>query len=241
VALYREPYDERDERDAELPSLRFVAEKLDTTILRTRKLLITAEYYSTEKSRIIQELAAYGRSTEEIMETTHLKHASINSYLPYKSLAFNLDQTTVNADRHKLFRRRLKAVEELQQHMDLPDESLFLWKAIIVFKEYPFKTSGRNGLDGVKFAYTVSRSPSSDSSHYRGGSEEGYGNDLWITMNGETRETPISRSMVESGYKKAREMGVVKEPEALGMEGTEAYLWPVFIRFGVCTAAFGKG
>lgn len=37
-----EPYDDRDERDVDLPSLRSVADQLNTTILRTRKLLITA-------------------------------------------------------------------------------------------------------------------------------------------------------------------------------------------------------
>ena len=48
VEAYVEPYDDRDERDKSLPSLRSVADQLKTTILRTRKLLITAEYYSTD-------------------------------------------------------------------------------------------------------------------------------------------------------------------------------------------------
>ncbi len=99
VELFREPYDDRDERDADLPSLRSVADQLNTTILRTRKLLITAEYYSTETSRLVQTLTNEGVGMEEIMAATGLKRASINSYLPYKNLAFNLDQTTVNADR----------------------------------------------------------------------------------------------------------------------------------------------
>ena len=44
VALYSIPYDDRDgERDSELPSLRTVADQLGTTVLRVRKLLITAE------------------------------------------------------------------------------------------------------------------------------------------------------------------------------------------------------
>ena len=141
IELFQVPYDDRNERDADLPSLRTVAEELNTTILRTRKLLITAEYYSTETSRLVQTLTNEGVGMEEIMEMTHLKHASINSYLPYKNLAFNLDQTTVNADRHRLFRRRVKAVEELKTHAGLPDEMEYLWKAIIIFENYPFKTS----------------------------------------------------------------------------------------------------
>ena len=121
VDLFQEPYDDRDERESSLPSLRSVADELNTTILRTRKLLITAEYYSTETSRTVQALTAAGRSVEDIIAATGLKRASINSYLPYKNLAFNLDQTTANADRHRMFRRRVKVVEELKTHAGLPD------------------------------------------------------------------------------------------------------------------------
>ena len=57
VAFYSIPYDDRDgERDSELPSLRTVAEQLGTTVLRVRKLLITAEYFSTAVSRQVQQM-----------------------------------------------------------------------------------------------------------------------------------------------------------------------------------------
>ena len=234
VEAYGEPYDDRDERDPSLPSLRTVAEALNTTILRVRKLLITAEYYSTYTSRSVQELSGSGYTVEAIMEKTGLSRASINSYLPYKNLAFNLDQTTVNADRHRVFRRRVRAVNELKIHMDLPDESLYLWKAIIAFEEYPFHTSGRGSREGVKFYYTVSRKPSAGGRHYSGASIDGYGNELWIIVNGEKREKSISRSTVEYGYKKARELKIVKGPKALGLPGAGSYLYPVLIRLGVC-------
>ena len=205
IEFFQVPYDDRNERDADLPSLRTVAEELNTTILRTRKLLITAEYYSTETSRLVQTLTNEGVGMEEIMEMTHLKHASINSYLPYKNLAFNLDQTTVNADRHRVFRRRVKAVEELKAHAGLPDEMEYLWKAIIAFENYPFKTSGRGSREGVKFIYTVSRSGGAVGRHYSGASVDGYGNELFIiTADGQRHEKSISRSTVELGYKKAQ-------------------------------------
>lgn len=129
IELFQEPYDDRDERDASLPSLRSVADQLNTTILRVRKLLITAEYFSTKTSRTVQALVAGEKSVEEIMAVTGLGRASVNSYLPYKNLAFLLDQTTVNADRHRVFRRRVKAVNELQSHTDSPDVEVWLWKA----------------------------------------------------------------------------------------------------------------
>lgn len=94
VPLFQETYDNRNERDADLPSPRSVPDELGTIILRTRKLLTTAEYFSTSTSRLVQNLAEEGKSIAEIMKITNLKPASINSYLPYKNLAFNLDQTT---------------------------------------------------------------------------------------------------------------------------------------------------
>ena len=232
VELFQEPYDDRDERDADLPSLRSVADQLNTTILRTRKLLITAEYFSTGTSRMVQEMAAEGRTIAEIMDVTELSRASINSYLPYKNLAFNLDQTTVNADRHRVFRRRVKAVEELNTHAGFPDEMEYLWKAIIAFENYPFKTSGRGSREGVRFKYTVSKTGSSGGRHYDGTEVPGYGNELWI----EGKEKSISRSTVDLAYKKARELGVVKGPKALGGVFGASYLYPIFLRLGVCRA-----
>lgn len=64
VTLFQEPYDERDERESSIPSLRTVADQLSTTILRTRKLLITAEYFSTGTSRMVQEICPTGISAD---------------------------------------------------------------------------------------------------------------------------------------------------------------------------------
>lgn len=236
VELFQEPYDDQDERDASLPSLRSMADQLNTTILRVRKLLITAEYFSTKTSRTVQALVAEGKSVEEIMAVTGLGRASVNSYLPYKNLAFLLDQTTVNADRHRVFRRRVKALNELQSHMDSPDVEVWLWKAIIAFEGYPFRTSGRGSREGTKFKYEMSREPGKSGRHYNGENVDGFGNELWIIVDGVKREKSISRSTVELGYKKARKLGIVRGPKALGLPGAGSYLWPVLIRLGACTA-----
>ena len=236
VELFQEPYDDQDERDASLPSLRSMADQLNTTILRVRKLLITAEYFSTKTSRTVQALVAEGKSVEEIMAVTGLGRASVNSYLPYKNLAFLLDQTTVNADRHRVFRRRVKALNELQSHMDSPDVEVWLWKAIIAFEGYPFRTSGRGSREGTKFKYEMSREPGKSGRHYNGENVDGFGNELWIIVDGVKREKSIRRSTVELGYKKARKLGIVRGPKALGLPGAGSYLWPVLIRLGACTA-----
>lgn len=170
------------------------------------------------------------------MAITGLGRASVNSYLPYKNLAFLLDQTTVNADRHRVFRRRVKTVNELQSHLDSPDVEVWLWKTIIAFEGYLFRTSGRGGREGTKFKYEVSREPGKSGRHYNGENVNGFGNELWIIVDGVKREKSISRSTVGLGYKKARELGVVKGPKALGLPGAGSYLWPVLIRIGVCTS-----
>ena len=45
-------------RTTELPSLRSVAEELGTTVIRTRKLLITAGYFSSPTAQSVQRLKA---------------------------------------------------------------------------------------------------------------------------------------------------------------------------------------
>ena len=66
--LFQHPYDDRKgKRMNMLPSIRSVAEELNTTILKTRKLLITAGYYTTEQSREVQLRFSKGQSIEQIM------------------------------------------------------------------------------------------------------------------------------------------------------------------------------
>ncbi|MBQ9263286.1 MAG: hypothetical protein IJ189_03640 [Clostridia bacterium] len=163
--LYAVPYDDRDGRVSDLPSLNYVADEMNTTILRVRKLLITADYFSTVLSRTVQGMIRKGMTVEEVMAATGLGKASVYSYIPYKVRAFNLDQTTVNADLHKLFRARLKVCDELKEHVGLPDEMEYLWKCVVAFEEYPFRTSGRGSRPGVKFTYTTSRTPSTGGRH----------------------------------------------------------------------------
>ena len=237
VDLFQEPYDDRDERESSLPSLRAVADQMNTTILRVRKLLITAEYFSTGTSRMVQEMAAEGRTIAEIMDVTELSRASINSYLPYKNLAFNLDQTTVNADRHRVFRRRVKAVEELNTHAGFTDEMEYLWKAIIAFENYPFRTSGHGCREGVRFTYTVSRSSGTGGRHYNGAGVEGYGNEMWITTAEGEKKKSISRSTAELAVRNAlAARGVVKGPKVLNVPGAHSYLYPILVRFGVISS-----
>ena len=191
---------------------------METTILRVRKLLITADYYSTETSRTVQRLFRQGLTIQMIMEATKLGRASVYSYLPYKGLAFNLDQSTVNADRLKLFRRRKKTAEELLEHLDKSNVEEYLWKAIVAFEGYPLYT-----MKGLKFFYMVKRGKS--------GLPTG---EILI----DRKEKTITRATINMAFHKAVKIqmneGCVSGPKRIGGFGA-SYLYPLFIRLGVIT------
>lgn len=225
VINFGEPYDDRKGRKPELPTLRSVAEEMGTTILRVRKLLITGGVFTTSLSRSVQDMAASGKSIEEIMEELRLGRASVYSYLPYKNIAFNLpvEQRSSNADRHRVFRARKKALTVLK---DCPS-SFNLWNAVVLFQRYTFSTSGRGSREGVKFKYSVPVDPGKSGKQYAGESIPGYGNEIKI----EGREKSIPRSSVDYALKIALE-NEVSGPKQLKVFGA-SYLFAIFKRFGL--------
>ena len=220
------------DRKPELPSLRSVAEQLGTTVIRTRKLLITAGYFTSPTASTVQRLKAEGKTIEEIGAALRLKPAAVYGYLPYENLAYNLPQTTSNADRHK----RYRATKKLKMAVDTDNAekiSVALWRCVIVFEGYPFSTSGRGSRSGVEYTYQVSRRGSVGGRHYAGDSVQGYGNELWVVIDGEKKEKSISRSTVELGFQKYLEVlesGEAMGPKKLGVFGA-SYLLPLFQRF----------
>ena len=86
----------------------------------------------------------------------------------------------------------------------------------------------------MEYTYQVSRKGGSGGRHYYGYSIPGYGNEIWLTVNGEKREKSISRSSVELGFQKYLELlkteGTVSGPKKLGVFGA-SYLLPMFQRF----------
>lgn len=221
------------DRKADLPSLRSVAEELGTTVIRIRKLLITANYFTSPLSSTVQRLKSEGKTIEEIGAALHLKPAAVYGYLPYEHRPYNLPETTSNADRHK----RYRATKKLKMAVDTDNAekiSAALWRCVIVFEGYPFSTSGRGSRSGVEYTYQVSRRGSAGGRHYSGGSVQGYGNELWVVMDVEKKEKSISRSTVELGFQKYLELlkteGAVTGPKKLGVFGA-SYLLRLYQRF----------
>ena len=219
------------------PELKAIAEEIEISPAKLRKLLITASvrdhtsYYSSDTADMVLRLNREGRSAAEIQEQTGLSYSSVTGYLPHKSV-YNLDTMSSECERIRLFRSRKAAVAELRTHLGLPDESLWLWKAVIAFENYPFQTSGRGSRPGVKFKYTVSRATGAGGRHYDGETVPGFGNELWVTSGGEQLKKSISRSTVDLALKKTREKEITG-PKAMGIPGAGSYLFAMFKRFGI--------
>jgi hypothetical protein len=225
--------------EQENPELKAIAEEIELSPAKLRKLLITASirdnetYFSSPTADTVLKLQKDGKSVKEIQEMLGLSYTSVQGYLPHNSV-YGLDTMSAECERIRLFRARKKAVFDLHDHLFLPDASFYLWKAIIAFQAYPFHTSGRGSQEGVKFTYEVSKSGSAGGRHYEGEQVEGYGNEMWIIKNGQKSEKSISRSTVDLALKNAHEKEI-KGPKSLGIPGAGSYLYPMFIRFGVIT------
>lgn len=142
VALFAIPYDDRLPRDEGAPSLNSVAEEMEITSVKARRLLISGGVFSTELSRRILELKSEGASIEEIMKATHLGQASVYGYLPYLKGAYKLPEPTLYAEQTRRYRERCRAVAELKERHGLSGELDYLWKAMVAFEGYPFAMNG---------------------------------------------------------------------------------------------------
>ncbi|MDO4326887.1 MAG: hypothetical protein Q4E24_12770 [bacterium] len=210
IKLFKEPYDDRQNRSPDAPTLVDVAEAMQTTTLKVRKILVTVGYYSTETSRKVQELYNSGYSVPEIMKETGLSKASVNTYLPYSKGAYKLEEPTLYAEQKRLYRKRETACRMLHDHLDSEDAEEYLWEAIIAFEGYAFLTE-----KGLSFKYKVK------------------GGEVFFSRKAKS----VTKASVMKAFHKAKQLqkieGCVSGPKLLGTFGA-SYLYPVFLRIGVC-------
>ena len=60
----QEPFDDRTDRDPDLPSMNEVAREMDVTIIKLKRLLITGGFYSSATSRDVQRLVKDGKGIQ---------------------------------------------------------------------------------------------------------------------------------------------------------------------------------
>ena len=143
--FYGDPVDDRKDEDPDHVSLHGVADEFDITVMKARKLLITGGLYSTSLGRKVQELHDQGLTVAQITEQTGLKRASINSYLPYNHIIYNLPDISIKAERQKQYR-----VRKRNNNRTEAEKEEKLWQELIYLQGCLFTTS--KGLD---FTYKI--------------------------------------------------------------------------------------
>ena len=87
----RDAYEEAD-------SLRSLADELNISLLKLRKLLITADVFTSDICTEINDLYQSGKKIPEIMKLTGFSRASVHSYLPYTKGIYNAAEISLNAE-----------------------------------------------------------------------------------------------------------------------------------------------
>lgn len=215
---------------------------------KIRKILITGNCWTTERSREVAELYERYQSISRVAAELGVSDALVTMYLPYGKVVYDLEDKSGGAKRVQRWRERQAntpdpralAVAVLREHRGESDELLYLWRAVIAYEGFAFTTSGRGSRPGVEYKYEVSSPGGKSGRRYSGVDVGGYGNELWIIVDGERRGKSISRSTVDLAYKNGLALmeaeGAVKGPKALGIPGAGSYLYPVLLEFGVIVA-----
>ena len=104
----RDAYEEAD-------SLRSLADELNISLLKLRKLLITADVFTSDICTEINDLHQSGKKIPEIMELTGLSRASVHSYLPYIKGLYNAAEISLNAERCRTYKNRQELARLLKE------------------------------------------------------------------------------------------------------------------------------
>lgn len=201
----RAAYEESD-------SLRMLASELNISLLKLRKLLITAGIFTSDTCTEVNKLYQAGKKISEIMELTGLSRASVHSYLPYTKGIYNAEEISLNAERCRIYRVRQEQVRVLQK---VPSEEN-LWQAIIAFQEYPFKT-----VTGLPFHYKL-----------KVGKNREWNRELLIDRREKSKS--LAWSSVKLAFENSKKLSEeVQKPKALGDIRGVSYIYPILWRFGL--------
>lgn len=193
-------------------SLNVLADEFSMSRIKLRKLLITAGVYETQISLKVNELYNSGKTIKEIQTITGLSAASVSGYLPYQKTIYNLEESTLVAERLRKYRNRKAAVHQLATAIedgDLDNIKETLWNALVTFEGYPFKTA-----KGLRYYYTMK------------------GNELFFSR----KEKSVTRASafiaLETAIDLQQKEVWITGPKLLRCFGA-SYLYPVFQRLGV--------
>ena len=194
-------------------SLRAASNELGISVSKVMKLLITGGYYSSDIYEQITELTEQGKTVSEIQELLGVSRATVQSYLPYRKGIYSAKDTSVNADRIRMFRERNSRIEALCESMS--EDAL--WDVVVSFQNYPFHTAS-----GLPFSYVL-----------KVGRDGTLNKELVVNRRQESKT--LAWSSVRLAFSKAIEMQgqVVDRPKALGDIRGISYIYPMLFRFGI--------
>lgn len=191
-------------------SLRSAADEFDTTILKIRKVLITAGVFQSETSERVQLLYEEGKTIFEIQTELQLSRASVYSYLPYVKTIYNANEISANAERLQNYRKRKKVVNDFKSSLrDGCPSGDIIWETVSAFAGYPFYT-----CKGMKFYYIV------------------HGNEMIVDRKKKTITRATVYLFVQKVLSLQSEGKCVTGPKKVGTFGA-SYLFPMFKRFGL--------
>lgn len=90
-------------------SMREAAKNLGISVMKLRKILITAGVYSTVLSKEIAALYNEGEEIESICKIECMSRACVYSYLPYQNIVYNLPEKSREAKKQKRYRERMRS------------------------------------------------------------------------------------------------------------------------------------
>ena len=217
------------DRYFEKQEISVVADALEMSDLKVRKLLITAgerfgdTYYESDLADEIHILKASGKTVKEIEKITGLSHGSVIGYLPYSKTIYSMKEISVDAERIKRFRKRQKLCADfaafvageksLSEVSTAATEEEYLWSTLTALSGCIFRTSGRGSRPGVKFKYVIKDETSGE-------------------MKIDRKEKTITKSTVFMAYHNVKGKKI-SGPKAIGAPGADSYLYSVFLRMGV--------
>jgi len=192
---------------------------------KVKKLLMTAnmrfdkEIYCNDNSREILRLYKEGKTISEIMGYTGLKRSAVLCYLPYSKTIYKADELSTDAERIKLFRMRQKRCQDFMTDiatMSDGEAEAYLWDTLEYLQGCIFHTVERGNKEGLRFRYMIK------------------GGELYV----DGKEQSITRATVNQAFantcKLQAEVGCVSGSKLIGTSSA-SYLYPVFLRLGVCT------
>ena len=199
--------------DSSYRLIEIVAEDFNMSPMKMRKLLITAGVYKNDTSELIGKLKSEGKTLQEIQSITGLSRSSVNGYLPYSKVIYKNTESSVGADRIKLYRKRQKCLKELRE--ELTEDKL--WECMILYQDFLFHT-----VSGLPFKYKMNI-----------GRKGEYTKEIIINRRQESKTLTWSSIRLAINNACGKKENIIEKPKALGDIRGVSYIYPILYKFGI--------